>query len=258
MAEEKPTDKPEFKIKNIIGVMSGKGGVGKSSVAYLMAIALKLKGYSVGIMDADITGPSMPELLHLKKGSIEMLDNYILPFDTEQGFRVLSMNLLLEDDEQPIIWRGPLLSKAIEQFWNETIWGDLDFLIVDMPPGTSDIALTVMQGIPLSGLIIVTTPNKLVSKIVAKSINMAKAVNVPVWGLIENMSYVVCPKCKEKINFFGENTDLKEKTDLEILASIPMLKEISDIPEKGISLSDKEITEVLGSISEAILKRAKI
>jgi len=258
MGEEKKSDKPDFKIKNIIGIMSGKGGVGKSSVTYLMALALKLEGYSVGIMDADITGASIPELLHLKRGSIQVLGNYILPFDTNQGFRVLSMNLLLENEEQPVIWRGPLLSKAVEQFWNDTIWGDLDFLLVDMPPGTSDIALTVMQSIPLSGLIIVTIPNKLVLTIVAKAINMAKAVNVPVWGLIENMSYVVCPKCGEKINFFGESTNLKERTGVEILASIPMLKEIADIPEKGVSLSDKEITEVLGSLSKAILARAKL
>lgn len=258
MGEEKKSDKPDFKIKNIIGIMSGKGGVGKSSVTYLMALALKLEGYSVGIMDADITGASIPELLHLKRSSIQVLGNYILPFDTNQGFRVLSMNLLLENEEQPVIWRGPLLSKAVEQFWNDTIWGDLDFLLVDMPPGTSDIALTVMQSIPLSGLIIVTIPNKLVLTIVGKAINMAKAVNVPVWGLIENMSYVVCPKCGEKINFFGESTNLKERTGVEILASIPMLKEIADIPEKGVSLSDKEITEVLGSLSKAILARAKL
>ncbi len=258
MLNEIREDRPDFKIKNIVGVMSGKGGVGKSTVTYLIATALRLEGYSVGIMDADITGASIPSLLNLKGKGIEMFGDYILPFETQQGFRVLSMNLLLEKEEQPVIWRGPLISKAVQQFWEETMWGDLDFLIVDMPPGTSDVALTVMQNIPLNGLIIVTIPNKLVSKIVAKSVNMAKAVNVPVWGLIENMSYIVCPECGKKIEFFGKGSELSEKMGLEVLARIPMIKEISEIPDKGISLNSKGITDVLGIISRVVLERAKI
>ncbi|MGC8765334.1 MAG: Mrp/NBP35 family ATP-binding protein [Brevinematia bacterium] len=248
----------EFKIKNIVGIMSGKGGVGKSTITYLSAVALKLKGFRVGILDADITGSSIPELLKLKRQNIEMFGDYILPIDTQQGFRVMSMNLLLEKEDQPVVWRGPLLSKAVQQFWEEVYWGDLDFLLVDMPPGTSDVALTVTQNIPLSGLVIVTTPNSLVSKIVAKSINMAGLVHKPIWGIVENMSYIVCPACGEKIDFFGSEKTATEGTSPEIIARIPMLKELSDIPEKGILLSDENIVKILGEIGEALLKKAKL
>ncbi len=248
-----PEKKPvEHKIKNIIGVMSGKGGVGKSTVAYLIANALKLKGQTVGVLDSDITGPSIPRLFNLKGGEILSDGKKLIPFETQQGIKVVSMNLLLEHDEQPVIWRGPLLSKAVSQFWEDVSWGELDFLVVDMPPGTADVALTVMQTIPLSGLVIVTTPHDLVGMIVNKSVLMARAMKIPVYGVIENMSHIVCPDCGKTIDMFGSDAGGAEATGLKVLAKIPMIRELSNISREGLSFESETVSALLKDLADSL------
>ncbi len=240
------------RIKRIFGVMSGKGGVGKSTVTFLAANALVLKGYKVGVLDADITGPSIPRLFQLKRGRILSDGAKLLPFQTDQGISVVLMNLLLENENNPVVWRGPLLIKAIEQFWTDVEWGELDYLAVDMPPGTADVALTVMQKIPLNGLLVVTTPQDMVSMIVNKSIQMADMLNIQVLGVIENMSAIVCPECGKSFSFFPEPEEsiLKEN----ILMRIPMTREISAIPSQGLNLTSEITLGLLEELSEKIEK----
>ncbi|MGH4141060.1 Mrp/NBP35 family ATP-binding protein [Clostridium sp.] len=237
---------PLNNVKKIIGVMSGKGGVGKSSVAVLIAKQLKSLGYSVGVLDADITGPSVPRLLGLKGKRATNNEQGILPVETSDGIKVMSLNFLTEKEDDPVIWRGPMLSNVVKQFWTDVIWEDLDYLVIDMPPGTSDIALTVMQTIPINGIVMVSIPQDLVSMIVSKAVNMAKKMNINVLGVIENMSYITCPDCGKKIKLFnGEGTDkfLKEM-DLKLLADIPMLSSISNLAEHGFE-SENESLELI-------------
>lgn len=242
------------KIKHLIGVMSGKGGVGKSTVTYLTALALKKKGYRVGILDADITGASIPRIMHLPKYEMKVCGDFICPVETEQGLKVMSISFLVDNEEQPVIWRGPLLSKAIQQFWGEVMWGELDFLVIDMPPGTSDVAITVMQSFPLHGFIFVTTPQDLVSVVVARSMQMAERMKVPVLGLVENMSYFLCPHCGQKTNFFGqdETEKLARQFGTELLVQIPTSLEFARMPSRGLELSSQLVTEVLESLGNRI------
>lgn len=239
-------------IKTIIGVMSGKGGVGKSTVSFLTANALALKGYKVGILDADLTGPSIPRLFRLQKSQILSEGDKLLPFRTQQGISVVSMNLLLEDENKPVVWRGPLLTKAIEQFWQDVAWGTLDFLVVDMPPGTADVALTVMQKIPLNGLLVVTTPQDMVSMIVNKSIQMAEMMKIPVIGLIENMSSIVCPECGKAFSFFPEPEE--SIIGHEILMRLPMTQEIASIPAKGLGMENQETRNLLEDLAGKVIR----
>lgn len=234
---------PYNNVKKIIGVMSGKGGVGKSTIASLIAKDLNDKGYKVGVMDADITGPSIPRLFQVDEERAEADDLGIIPVETEDGIKIMSMNFLVEDEEKPIIWRGPIVSGVVQQFWTDVIWGDLDYLIIDMPPGTGDVALTVMQSIPISGLVIVSVPQDMVSMIVAKAVNMAKRLNIPVLGVVENMSYVMCLDCGKKIEIFdGENTrEFLNEYQLTLLGELPMVKDIANIPAKG----NKELSELV-------------
>lgn len=218
-------------IKNVIGVMSGKGGVGKSTVSVLIAQTLAKKGFVTGILDADITGPSIPKLFNMKKEKLITNDNKLIPMETNEGLKIVSMNLLLDEHDKPVIWRGPLLSSVVQQFWTEVDWGMLDFLIIDMPPGTADIALTVMQQLPVDGLFIVTTPHDLVSQIVKKSIYMAEEVNLPIYGLIENMSSLVCPHCNEKIDLFDTEDRPDTAFDYNIVASLPMIPKFAKYVE---------------------------
>lgn len=234
-------------IKKVIGVMSGKGGVGKSTVSYLTANALALQGNRVGVLDADITGPSIPRLFQLKRGEIRAEGEKLLPFFTPSGIKVVSMNLLLEDEHKPVIWRGPLLSKAVDQFWNDVVWEELDVLVVDMPPGTADVALSVMQNIPLDGLLVVTTPQDMVGMIVNKSIEMAKMLNIPILGKIENMSGQVCPHCGETFSFY--NTPAAGE---EPMLKIPMTREIALIPESGLPLSDERTRAIVAELGEKV------
>ena len=191
-------------VKKVIGVVSGKGGVGKSSVTSMLAVAAQRKGYKTAILDADITGPSIPKAFGLDdkaQGNGEV----ILPVVTDTGIRTMSVNSLLENDTDPVVWRGPILSGVIQQFWNDVVWGDIDIMFVDMPPGTGDVALTVFQSLPLDGIVIVTSPQELVAMIVEKAIKMADMMNIPVIGLVENMSYFVCPDCGAHHQIFGES-----------------------------------------------------
>lgn len=192
------------KITKVIGVVSGKGGVGKSMVTASLANEMAYHGYRVGIMDADITGPSIPRMYGLK-GSAVADDNGIYPMVTGNDIKVMSINLLLPQEDAPVIWRGPILANMVKQFWTDVIWGELDYLFVDMPPGTGDVPLTVFQSLPIDGIVIVSSPQELVQMIVKKAYNMAQMMQVPVFGLVENYSYVKCPDCGKKIHVFGES-----------------------------------------------------
>lgn len=222
------------KIRHVIGVVSGKGGVGKSSVTSMLAVEAKKRGYKVGILDADITGPSIPKAF----GVIEQaygIQEGIVPPKSPDGIKVMSINLLLEDPEQPVLWRGPVLGNMVSQFWTDVIWGELDYLFVDMPPGTGDVPLTVFQSLPLSGIVVVTAAQDLVSMIVGKALHMANQMNIPVLGLVENMSYFICPNCNEKHYIFGEShiNEVAEKFNVPVLAQIPMNPEIAKLCDNG-------------------------
>ncbi|SHF71877.1 Chromosome partitioning ATPase, Mrp family, contains Fe-S cluster [Desulfofundulus australicus DSM 11792] len=221
-------------IKNVLAVMSGKGGVGKSSVSALLAVALARRGYKTGILDADITGPSIPKIFGLVDRP-EQFKNYILPVKTALGIQVMSLNLFLPSEDDPVIWRGPILASAVKQFWSDVAWGDLDYLIVDMPPGTGDIPLTVMQSLPLNGLLAVSSPQDLAMMVVSKTIKMARQASIPILGLVENLSYISCPHCGEKIQPFG-NGSVKEaasKTGLPLLAVLPVDPELAKLADAG-------------------------
>ncbi len=244
------------KIKNVIAVMSGKGGVGKSSVTGLLAASLRKKGFSVGIMDADVTGPSIPRLFGLKAGQLENGGRGIVPAGTGLGIEVISINLLLPSEEEPVIWRGPIISGVIKQFWTEVGWSELDFLLVDLPPGTGDAPLTVMQTLPLNGVIVVTSPQSLVSMIVQKSINMANKMNIPVIGLIENMAYLECPDCKKQIRLFGSDSaeEMAGKMGVPLLGQLPLEPRFVELCDKGkIEDFTREKSEI-NRVMEGIVK----
>jgi Mrp family chromosome partitioning ATPase len=247
---------PYNNVKKIIGVMSGKGGVGKSTISALIAKDLNDKGYKVGIMDADITGPSIPRLLKVDQERATANDLGIIPVETEDGIKIISLNLLVEEEENPVIWRGPIVSGVVQQFWTDVIWGDLDYLIIDMPPGTGDVALTVMQNIPISGLVIVSVPQDMVSMIVAKAVNMAKKLNIPVIGVVENMSYVMCPDCGKRIEIFdGENTkEFLSEHDLTLLGELPMIKDVANIPVKGNRELSNLVKNIFNEVGEKIVE----
>ncbi len=248
-------DNPNSNVKNIIGVMSGKGGVGKSTVSAMIAEELNRKGFKVGILDADITGPSIPRLLKVSDRKATANEFGIIPVTTEDGIKVVSLNLLTEDENQPVIWRGPIIAGVVEQFWTDVLWGELDYLIIDMPPGTGDVALTVMQSIPISSIIMVSVPQDLVSMIVAKAINMVKKMNIPVLGIVENMSYINCPDCGKKIRIFeSENTlEFLKENDLELLGELPMCKDIANISQDGNQILDEDIKETFKNMGEKIV-----
>lgn len=195
---------PLSHVKKVIGVVSGKGGVGKSMITASIARVLVKQGYKVGILDADITGPSIPKMYGIHGKAVGSQDG-IFPIEAEDGTKIMSVNLLLESEEDPVIWRGPIIASVVKQFWSEVIWGELDYLLVDMPPGTGDVPLTVFQSLPVDGVVIVTSPQDLVRMIVKKAYNMAKKMDIPVLGVVENYSYLECPDCKKRINVFGES-----------------------------------------------------
>ncbi len=222
------------RIERVVAVMSGKGGVGKSSVAALLATALRRQGMRVGVLDADITGPSIPKMFGLHDlppiGPVG-----ILPAETSTGIRVMSINLLLPSEDEAVVWRGPLISKAIEQFWGDVVWGDLDVLVVDLPPGTSDASLTVMQSLPLNGILLVTSPQDLAGMVVRKAAKMAQHLSVSVVGMVENMSHLICPKCGERIEVFGPSQAMgtANKLGISMLAQIPLDPDLSRLCDAG-------------------------
>lgn len=225
---------PKNKIKNVIAVVSGKGGVGKSLVTSLLAVTLQRMGNKVGIMDADITGPSIPKVFGLKDQAGQAEDG-VIPVDTKTGIEVISLNLLMENEDAPVIWRGPVISGVVKQFWTDVIWGELDYLLIDMPPGTGDVPLTVFQSFPLDGIVVVTLPQDLVSLIVKKSYNMAKRMNIPVLGIVQNMSYIICPHCGETINLFGSGKIEATAEELEIgqWAKLPIDSNFTSLCDQG-------------------------
>lgn len=221
-------------IKNVIGVVSGKGGVGKSFVTAMLAVLLRRKGYKVGILDADVTGPSIPRMFGVNKKATGN-EMGVIPAMTENQIKLMSVNLLLEREDAPVIWRGPILAGTVKQFWTDVIWEDLDYLLIDMPPGTGDVPLTVFQSIPLDGIVIVTSPQDLVSMIVKKAYNMAKMMDIPILGLVENMSYIKCPDCGKEINIFGESklSDISNDIGVDILGRIPIDSSIAQLVDDG-------------------------
>ncbi len=231
-------------IKKVIGVVSGKGGVGKSLVACLLAEKCAKAGLKVGVLDADITGPSVPKSFGITERAMQD-DECLLPAVTSDGIKVMSINLLLDDVNSPVVWRGPVISGVIEQFWSDVRWGELDYLFVDMPPGTGDVALTVFQSLPIDGIVIVSTPQDLVKMIVNKAYNMAKMMKVPVLGLVENMSYYVCPNCGDKINIFGESKidETASELGVPVLAKLPINPEINRLVDEG-KISEVEASEL--------------
>lgn len=222
-------------IKHVVAVLSGKGGVGKSSVAALLAIALRRKGLSVGLLDADITGPSIPKMLLPESERPGASPVGILPPVTRSGIKVISVNLFLDDPNQAVIWRGPLIAGAIKQFWGDVAWGDLDYMIVDLPPGTSDASLTVLQQIPLNGILLVSGPQSLSGMVVRKAASMAEQLNIPLLGLVENMSYADCPHCGERHEVFGPSNavELSSSLRVPVLGRLPIVPEIARLGDAG-------------------------
>ncbi len=240
-------------IKKVIGIVSGKGGVGKSLVTSLLSVLTKRKGLKTAILDADITGPSIPKLFGLKKRAEAMDDKFLLPVISKTGIEVMSINLLLESENDPVVWRGPVIAGAVKQFWTDVVWGDVDYMFVDMPPGTGDVPLTVFQSLPVDGIVVVASPQELVSMIVAKAVKMANMMNIPVIALVENMSYFECPDCKKKIEIFGQSKVDKTASEFGIknVAKLPINPEFATLADNGNIEEFKG--EYLDNIVDAIL-----
>ena len=232
---------PYSHVKKVIGVVSGKGGVGKSMVTASLAVQMRRKGYRVGVLDADITGPSIPKMFGIT-GRAMGNDLGIQPRETSSGIKVMSINLLLENAEDPVIWRGPVLAGVVKQFWNDVLWGELDYLFIDMPPGTGDVPLTVFQSLPIDGIVTVTSPQDLVSMIVKKAYKMAQMMNIPVIGVVENMSYVVCPDCGKEMHIFGESKLKQVAADLglAVMARMPIDPRLAHLSDAG-TIEDMDV-----------------
>ena len=244
-------------IKKVIGVVSGKGGVGKSMTSAMMAVSMRRKGYKVGVLDADITGPSIPKLFGVHGPAMGTEDG-INPVESHTGIKIMSINLLLEDEEAPVVWRGPVIAGAVKQFWQEVIWDDVDFLFVDMPPGTGDVPLTVFQTLPVDGIIIVSSPQELVGMIVGKAVQMAEMMKVPILGIVENMSYVLCPDCGKHINVFGNShvDEVAAKHHLPVLAKCPIDPKLAELSDAGmIETYGGEYLEGAADACEKLLKK---
>lgn len=222
-------------VKHVIGVVSGKGGVGKSIVTSMLAVLMQRKGYKTAILDADITGPSIPRNFGIKERAMSN-GEYLLPVQSKTGIDIMSVNLLLEDETRPVVWRGPVIAGTVKQFWTDCVWNDVDYMFVDMPPGTGDVPLTVFQSLPVDGIVVVTTPQDLVSMIVEKATKMAQMMNIPIIGIVENMSYIVCPDCGKKIHIFGEEklNKVASKYGYELLGNLPMDGKLAALCDKGI------------------------
>lgn len=245
-------------VKKMIGVVSGKGGVGKSLVTAMSAVAMQRRGYRTAILDADVTGPSIPKLFGLKEkagGDGEAL----YPVTSKMGVQVMSVNLLLEDEETPVVWRGPIIAGTVKQFWTDVIWNDVDYMFVDMPPGTGDVPLTVFQSLPVDGILIVTSPQDLVSMIVAKAVKMAQMMNIPIFGIIENYSFFRCPCCGEETALFGESHvgKIAEKNGLPLLAKLPLDPQLASLCDQGmIELFEGGEIEPVADRLEGLLPKA--
>lgn len=239
-------------VKHVVGVVSGKGGVGKSLVTASLANLLAARGYRVGILDADITGPSIPKMYGLT-GPAKASDEGILPELAANDVKVMSLNLLMPDPEQAVIWRGPVIANMVKQFWSEVIWGELDYLLVDMPPGTGDVPLTVFQSLPVDGIIVVTSPQDLVSMIVGKAVKMAKMMNIPVLGIVENYSYLACPDCGKHISVFGEShiDEVAAHYELPVLAKLPIDPKLAAAVDAG-KIEDAKLPDELSGALKTV------
>ena len=235
-------DKNEFRaelnkkssVKKVIGIVSGKGGVGKSMVTSLLACTMNKKGYKTAVLDADITGPSIPKAFGLTDKATGS-DDGIIPVKSKGGIDVMSVNLLLADDTDPVVWRGPVIAGTVKQFWTDVVWGDVDFMFIDMPPGTGDVPLTVFQSIELDGIIIVTSPQELVSMIVTKAVKMAELMNIPIFGIVENMSYFTCPDNGKNYKIFGDShiDEIAKEHKLSVIAKLPINPELANACDRG-------------------------
>ncbi|NLI38228.1 MAG: Mrp/NBP35 family ATP-binding protein [Clostridiaceae bacterium] len=243
-------------IKKVIGVVSGKGGVGKSLVTSMLAVTMDRMGYRSAILDADVTGPSIPKAFGIKKKATAS-EFGLLPVKSKTGIDIMSINLLLENDTDPVVWRGPIIGNTVKQFWTDVIWTDVDFMFIDMPPGTGDVPLTVFQSIAVDGIIVVTSPQELVSMIVSKAVKMAEIMNIPVLGLVENMSYFECPDCGNKHKIFGDShiDEIAEKHRLKVLAKLPINTKIAAACDKGmIELFEGDWLDPVAEILEGRIK----
>ena len=244
-------------VKKTIAVMSGKGGVGKSLVTSLMAVLAKRNGSEAAILDADITGPSIPKMFGVHDKAMGTEEG-ILPNESRTGVKMMSVNLLLENDTDPVVWRGSLISGTVKQFWTDVVWGEVDYMFVDMPPGTGDVPLTVFQSLPVDGIIVVTSPQELVGMIVEKAVNMAKMMNIPVLGIVENMSYISCPDCGKKIYTFGESKTAQVALEhgVPLLAQLPLDPALARMCDTGVIelFNEDWMDPVMGAI-EACPKR---
>lgn len=255
IAKEKTNSKSN--VKKVIAVMSGKGGVGKSTVTSLLAVSLMQQGYSVGVMDADLTGPSIPKLFGKNDEHAVGNKEGISPVKTDMGINLMSINFLLENKEAPVIWRGPVIAGTVKQFFTEVDWGELDYLLVDLPPGTGDVPLTTMQSLPLDGIVVVTSPQDLVNHIVIKSVNMAHKLHVPILGLIENMSYFKCPDCDKKVHIFGnsKSKEIAKQSKIDFITEIPIDPGMVELVNQGkIEFYLRKNEEFGNKFEEDILK----
>ncbi len=238
-------------IKKIIAVVSGKGGVGKSMVTSMLAVQSNRTEHSTAILDADITGPSIPQIFGIKDRAMGD-ETGIIPAKSEKGIRIMSLNLLLEHTTDPVIWRGPVIAGVVKQFWTDVIWGDVDYMFIDMPPGTGDVPLTVFQSVPIDGIVVVTSPQELVSMIVEKAVNMAKAMNLPILGIVENMSYFKCDNCGKEHNIFGEShiAEVAEKFGIKSYCRLPINPQIAAMADKGQGddMSEESLKEFIEKI----------
>jgi len=222
-------------VKKVIGIVSGKGGVGKSLITSMLAVLMNRKGYRTAVLDADITGPSIPKAFGIQQQA-QGIEQGILPVVSKTGISIMSINFLLQNTTDPVVWRGPIIAGVIKQFWSDVIWGDIDFMFVDLPPGTGDAPLTIFQSLPVDGVIIVTSPQALVSMIVSKAVKMAQLMNVPILGMVENMSYLKCPDCGTRVNVFGEShiQEIAETYNIDVLAELPIDIKLPSMVDQGL------------------------
>ena len=245
---------PKSTVKKVIAVVSGKGGVGKSTVTSMLAVSMARKGYKVGVLDADITGPSAPTAFGVTECQ-GANDDGLYPALTRSGIQVMSINLLLDDPASPVVWRGPVIAGAVKQFWTDVIWEDVDYMFVDMPPGTGDVPLTVFQSLPVDGVVIVTSPQDLVSMIVAKAVNMANMMHIPVLGFVENYAYLQCPDCGKKISVFGKShlDEVAKEFELPILARLPIDPKVAEAYDNGLmeTVDTAHMADVVAAVEKA-------
>ena len=244
---------PNSTVKKVIAVVSGKGGVGKSTVTSMLAVGMSKKGKRVGVLDADITGPSIPKVFGVK-GDVTGDETGINPLESSKGTKVMSVNLLLDNETDPVVWRGPVIAGVVTQFWTDVVWGDLDYMFVDMPPGTGDVPLTVFQSLPVDGIVIVTSPQDLVSMIVTKAVKMANMMHIPVLGFVENYSYLQCPDCGKKISVFGKShlDEVAAEFGLPVLARLPISPDVAFAYDSG--LMENVNTDAVAGVIEAVEK----